>query len=77
MTTQDPDQAPPSRTAPDLARPTTAGPAAAAQPAASNGHRLSGLLPGRPYRLSPPEDRDETVRQVRAHFGLDDFWDPV
>jgi hypothetical protein len=50
---------------------------AAVQASGPNGHRLSGLLPGRPYRLSAPEDRDETVRQVRAHFGVQDFWDPV
>ena len=40
-------------------------------------YRLSGLRPGRPYRLSPPEDRDDTVRQVRAYFGHEDFWEPV
>ena len=41
------------------------------------GYRLSGLVPGRPYQLSSPEERDETTRQVRAHFGHEDFWEPV
>ena len=39
--------------------------------------RLSRLRPGRPYRLSPPEDRDDTVRQVRVYFGHEDFWEPL
>jgi hypothetical protein len=40
-------------------------------------YRLSGLLPGRAYCLSSPDDRDETMRQVRAYFGHVDFWEPV
>lgn len=56
-----------------------AGPAlsVAAECATEMGYRLSGLLPGRPYCLSAPEDRDETVREVRAYFGHADFWEPV
>jgi hypothetical protein len=46
-------------------------------PAGTGGYRLSGLLPGRPYCLSSPDERDETVRQVRAYFGHVDFWEPV
>ena len=88
MIAPQPHEAPASEASPDVVQPmavslagaeaspglSLAGPEAATGP---GGYRLSGLRPGRPYRLSPPEDRDETMREVRAYFGHEDFWEPV
>ena len=88
MIAQRPHQARSSQTASDLVQPMAvrvAGAGAAprlslvAAEAVTGpvGDRLSGLRPGRPYCLSSSEDRDETMRQVRAYFGYVDFWEPV
>lgn len=64
-------------------KPASHAPVASPEPSPAAGKResapdrLTDMISGRPYILGSLDDLDETVQQVRAYFGYDDFWTPA
>lgn len=63
-------------------KPASHAPIASPEPSPAAGERLpapdrlADVVSGRPYILGSLDDLDETLQQVRAYFGHDDFWSP-